>query len=82
MYIGYGERGHAHPDPNIRRSWAYIRRILQMYWLPTFTELRSTLHAEEAQTTQTEVRSPVALIRRMVEKWKQLGTVYKLSDTS
>lgn len=60
--------------------YCYLRRVLQVYWLPTLQRLRSALHPPADQTQPSAaVRTSLQSLER---QWTNLGQVFDLSQNS
>ncbi|KAI0769240.1 hypothetical protein BC629DRAFT_798427 [Irpex lacteus] len=59
---------------NIHQRYHYVRRVLQVHWLPVLADLRMSLRREPHSA---KLR---ASLQDFMNQWKKLGRVYSLSE--
>ncbi len=72
----YGERARLDSPDRVPWDYTYLRRILQVHWLPVLKDLQTVLRASQQHNR------PSSDLQVIMEKWQELGTVYYLSDKS
>ncbi len=68
-------------NPEIHRKVAYIRRVLQVHWLPALEELRAVLRQSSQEASPDSTRAVIDL-HTMISTWERLGGAYCLSGIS
>lgn len=83
MLKGYGERTRFGVNPDAKRSYAYIRRILQPHWQPILNDLRLALQSSQRTRTGSDSnRQSIFSLKGITETWQELGAAYNLNSHS
>lgn len=80
MIKGYGDQARIVVNPEAKRNYAYIRRILQPRWQPILTELRSAMRLSKRR--RNEDPESVEELKNITELWQGLGSTYNLNSHS
>ncbi|KAI0825585.1 hypothetical protein BC629DRAFT_8578 [Irpex lacteus] len=78
--ISEAGRESYHTDRTSWRKYCYIRRVLQVYWLPTLQKILATLGPSDAPEDLSVAER--GSLRGLLKRWKELGRAYNLSERS
>lgn len=73
-------RTRYHTDRALWRKYCYLRRILQVHWLPSLARMRAALHVSNSQSGQDPASQDS--LQGIVKRWAELGRAFNLSDSS
>ncbi|KAI0825607.1 hypothetical protein BC629DRAFT_10160 [Irpex lacteus] len=81
-YFDVATLGKARPirDPTHLRKYCYLRRVLQVHWLPVLDKLRTTLR--EGRRTSSLSSAHIQTLKDIIETWEELGLDFNLSERS
>lgn len=73
-------REHYHTNRGNWHKYCYLRRVLQVYWLPTLRKILTALRPSDAQTGLSAAER--ASLQNLLKLWKDLGRAFNLSEKS
>ncbi len=80
VYHIYGKYARTSTIREVARNYAYLRRLLQVHWLPILNNLCSASRLPELKNFEN--RETLGKLLTITENWKQLGDVYGFSKRS
>ncbi len=75
-------REHYHTDRGNWRRYCYVRRILQVYWLPTLRKILNTLRSGVPSARTDLSAAERASLQELLKLWKDIGLAFNLSEKS
>lgn len=76
-------RDHYHTNRDRWRRYCYLRRVLQVYWLPTLRDMRTALRPSQSGHSQAGLSAAARTsLQDILRRWKDLGRAFNLSEKS
>ncbi|KAI0826064.1 hypothetical protein BC629DRAFT_45019 [Irpex lacteus] len=80
MAIARLGKDHYHTNRPRWRRYCYLRRVLQVYWLPTLQKILAALRPSSSQDVPNATEK--ARLQELLKLWKDLGRAFNLSEKS
>jgi hypothetical protein len=82
IYTQIGEEGLFTLDIKARKKWAYLRRVMQVYWLPSLNDMCDLLCKIQATGVTEAEDGRITCLDELIYHWRKLGRLFRLSERS